>query len=546
MRLWITLAVLVLSTAVARADDVLDRIEVRVTAVLGKVVHIDRGQATGMQPGDRVVFHPYGADRVEGTVLAVDDRTARVSLRDVSVTLDIGTPGEVWVTKPAVDPEVGQDPDIPDHPPWSNVEEEWRQDMPLLAEVKSPGPEERPSRFSGRLYTMLEYTDDSQFDRSDSFFRTGADLLYENPFGQGGRLNFDAEWNHRETDVPDGDDESESNLRIDRLSYAWGGGRHSAGGWEAGRFLQNEFPEFGVLDGVEYGRRMENGDRWGASVGFIPEPDADFESGDDFQMAAFYRHVQGEREEFSVGLGVQKTWHEGTSDRDLLLANIRYSPPTGWNAYGNAWVDFYGSEDTAKGSGPELTQLNSLVGYRWEGGDGVQMSYSRIRFPELLRSEFLPVTAEQIADNQTDRIAISGWRRVGRDVRLHGRVDHWTDQDGSGSGGEVRVDVNDLFVGRSRSGLSIFGNEGRFSSVIGTRLSFGRTTNWGLWNLSWEIAKHENDSFSGDQEKLLQHRLRGSWDFHSQGGWSWSLFSNYRFGDEQDSQTLGVFLQKSF
>ena len=35
--------------------------------------------------------------------------------------------------------------------------------------------------------------------------------------------------------------------------------------WEAGRFLQNGMPEFGVIDGGEWSSRRKNGDRYGIS-----------------------------------------------------------------------------------------------------------------------------------------------------------------------------------------------------------------------------------------------------------------------------------------
>ena len=83
-----------------------------------------------------------------------------------------------------------------------------------------------------------------------------------------------------------------------------------------------------------------SGHRVGASVGFMPEPNAQFESGKDFQVAAFYRWVADATERLSAAAAVQKTWHNGATDRDLLITNLHYVPLEGWTFHGTTWVDF--------------------------------------------------------------------------------------------------------------------------------------------------------------------------------------------------------------
>ena len=90
-------------------------------------------------------------------------------------------------------------------------------------------------------------------------------------------------------------------MLIQRLSYFQGGTRFSEKRWEAGRFLQHGMPEFGVLDGFEWTHRREGGDQFGASVGFMPQPDDDYESFADFQLAAYYLWVADHREELTIG-----------------------------------------------------------------------------------------------------------------------------------------------------------------------------------------------------------------------------------------------------
>jgi hypothetical protein len=57
----------------------------------------------------------------------------------------------------------------------------------------------------------------------DTLLRTGADLSVENPFGQGGELQVGAEFDSFEFDTPDEDDDDETVLRLDRLSYSRAG-----------------------------------------------------------------------------------------------------------------------------------------------------------------------------------------------------------------------------------------------------------------------------------------------------------------------------------
>ena len=510
------------------------------------MVQVDRGSNAGVEEGDVVLFFPLGGGAIEGTVVSLSDRSAMVELHDETVVLQNGTIGEALIPKARIATWGDNVKEGPSHAAWDFTDEDWDPDMPLLAQVEAVAPEERAMQFSGRVYFMTDYTDNSEYDRSDVYARTGVDLLYENPFRRGGALHIDGEINFRKTNLPDSGGEDDTRLRLDRFSYYWGGDRFSSKRWQVGRFLQHGMPEFGVVDGAEYGQRLDNGDEFGVSAGFMPEPSADFDTGSDFQVAAFYRKMFGEEKDLTVEGGIQKTWHNSQSDRDLFVAKVRYLPRSGWNFYGSAWMDLYGSEDVAKGDGVELTQLIATAGYRWESGNGINVTYSRMLFPELLRNEFTAITLAQLADNRTDRVSISGWRKLGSDVRLRGRIDSWDDQNSSGGGGEVGVDIDDVFVDRSRASVALFATEGRFSSVLGSRLRYSKYTRTGSWNVSYEIANHEQDGFTGTLEELVQQKVRGSYDHRTAAGWNWSVYAENRFGDEQGSLSVGVFVQKSF
>src|SRR6185436_18159942 len=219
--------------------------------------------------------------------------------------------------------------------------------QPLLAKVVPVRPEQRPAQLSGLLYLIADYTRSTEDERRNTFDRLGASLVYDNSFGMGERVYFDGELNYRQTTVPDDEDDLERRARIDRASLAFGGTRFRPSRFEVGRFLQNGMPEFGVLDGVEWNTRTRGGDRYGLSAGFMPEPDSHYDTGDDLQVAGFYRWVYDESEQLAVAGGYQKSFHDRTADRDLFVFNVNYAPPEGWSFFATTWVDYYTDGDDA-------------------------------------------------------------------------------------------------------------------------------------------------------------------------------------------------------
>lgn len=531
----------------------------------GASVEVDRGSSDGLEIGDVVTFSPREGGSLRGSVVRVEERTAVVEMRDPSRLPATGTRGEVTIPgsrlagsedplQPEGVPEVEQpgpeQEGDAEHPPWQNGDESYSSGMPLLAEVRAVRPEDRDARLTGRVYLIADYiyadTDDDT--RSDAFLRGGTDLLLENPFGIGGGLSFDGEYNYKRTDVPDQDDEDETELRVDRLSYNLGGTRYSSRRMEIGRFLQYGMPEFGLLDGFEYGRRKDNGQRYGASIGLMPEPDPDLESGNDFQVSGWYRWVSDATEEMSASGGYQKTWHNGNADRDLFVGKFTYLPPEGWNFLSTAWIDFYTSGDDAKGSGLGLTQAYARTGHRWASGDGVNVTYSHISFPEIDRNEFLPVTEDQLEDDHSDRVGLDGWTWLSRETRFSGDAGVWVDEDESGGDLEFGLEMDELFQHRSKTGLFLFGTAGEFSNVLGTRLSYGRFTEDGRWDVSYEYANHDQEGFDEDNDDVFQHWLRANRDFFTASGWDLSVTANARYWDFDSSWSwsLGVFAQRSF
>jgi len=552
-RLWMLLCVL-FACGLARAGtpQELERVEVRVLSATPGQATIDHGSGDGLAVGDRVVFQPREGSPFEGTILALDVRSARVGLVDLAITAAVGTRGEVRVPASRFAPVAEAPPaqptpqqDAPGHPPWPEPDT-WQPGQPLLARIRPLRPEERPRSVHGRVYAIFDEVRSSEDDRADGFYRLGTRALVDNLTGRGDRLNLELEGNYRHTDVPDDQDESLARLRLDRLSYARGGDRFTPERVEVGRFLHFGVPEFGVLDGLEWSQRTSSGQRYGVSVGFMPEPDAEMKTGEDSQLSAFYRWVLDETEQTGASIGYQKSFHDFSADRDLFVGTLHVLPTDGWQFRTTAWVDLYTSSDAAKGAGVELTQLYTSYGRRWEDGSSLALVYTHLAFPEMERDEFLTVADTQLADDHNERLALSAFKQLGLDAHLRGGVGGWVDEDEDGFDGELAFGVQDWLIERGLFELTGFGTRGRYTTSLGGRVSLGAYTEGGRWTVDYELAQHHFDGFSDDNDDLPQHRLRLGGDWNGSDGWSVSAHLDAGLWDDENSLGLSIYLQRSF
>ncbi len=519
-------------------------------------VEVDRGTRDLVRPGDVVVLRPVGQAPVRGRVHRTEERSSLVELEDPARVVEVGVPGVVLVPSARFEeaddpaPFVPQGPRRP-HAPWQNRDEAYEDDMPLLATVDVLRPSERTPRLVGRVYVTADAGRSSLDDRSDTLFRVGTDVEIENPFGRGGRVHFDAELNHRSTDVDGQVDERFSKGRLDRLSYSWGGTRWEPVRQEVGRFLQHGMPEFGVVDGWEWGRRLDDGSSFGFAVGAFPEPDIAMETGDDYQVSGYYRWVADDSERFAATAGFQKTWHHSDPDRDLLVAKVHVLPEDGWSVTASTWFDYYGDSDDVKGRGVELTEAHATATRRFDDGDGVTLAFTHRRFPEIDREEFVPVLAAQLADDRYDRLSARGWHALDDRVELQAEVGAWDDEDESGGDAELGLEVVDLFAPGSRSTASVWLAEGRFTSSRGARVSYGQPFERraaGRWDVSYDLSQHDSEDFDSDFADIVQHRLAVSWVLRLADGWSATLGADALLWDdaEEDAERVHLHLSKSF
>ena len=543
---WSAAAVLVSAAgvpAVAAPQEVeYRRVPVRVTAVQGERAYLDVGSDAGLAVGDRVQLFPDGAPMFECVVRGVTKGSSRIDCSGANPPV-IGTSGEALV--PLSRSAGGVQPGAP--LPWTQPAEKFDPNQPLLAPVQGPANDERERSLRGRWFLQGDWTQaDSGGSQDYTFARSGLDLELQNPFGKGGALEFDGEVYRRASSLWDDGDDERTGGRIDQASLWWGGVRGNGRRVELGRFLQHEFPEFGVLDGAEVTWRTQGGDRFGASAGLLPAVDLDRSTGDDVAASLYYRLVAGEDEHGALGVGFQKTWHEGSADRDLFVLNGHWRAGQRLSLYGSAWVDLYTSSDGTKSAGAELTQAFAQATWRFENGLSVGLNASQFRWPELLRDEIPAATAATLSDGEVTRVGLSASKSLTQDFRLSVRADHWSDQDDDGGHAELRGGLRGVVFGAGELSGSLFATQGKFSDVLGLRLGVWRATSLGTWRLDAEAAEADQQDFTGSQATLLLYAVRAGWDLQLGSHTLLSLSGETRFGDEQDSQALGLFLQRRF
>lgn len=554
----IGLAALALGRAAHAQEDRM-RVALRVTASApGGVVVVDRGSLDGLRVGDRIELDARGGPDWIGAVVEVEPRSATVELELSQIEVPPGTRGRVWVPRErfdepeepepaplpaegeAAEPEVGAEPDTGLEP--------WEPHMPLLAGLRSYAPDERPRRIRGWTELFLGGTWTSEEQREQSTARLGAHVDVENPFGRGGRLVLDGELENFSYQVPDEDEQTISRGRLQRLSYAWGGTRQDPTRIEVGRFLQHGVPEFGVLDGAEWSQRFDNGHRLGASVGFLPDPTEEYESGRDFQLATYYRWVSNLSEESSFTAGYQRSFRDGDADRDLFVLRGRTRLSDVWSLSGSAWVDLYTAGDVVAGSGLELTQALLRATRTFSDDSGLEFQYRRLVFPDTQQGGAQPffLDPNQLANDRFDRFGVDAWRWLDPNRRLFGGMGYSTDEHGTNADSVLGLDWHDLWLDGGSLRTSLTASHGRFGPAGHLRLAYGRREGRSGWDVHYEYAYYEQQDFQSDLGLLPGQRLGATRDFDLGSDWHLSASGELVDYDGENAWTAALRLTRSF
>ena len=570
----------------APQESAVESLDVRVMISSPGSLVVDRGAVDFVQLGDLVVFELKNKTQRRGRVTKVDERSAAVKLEEAAAVVSTGTRGRIEMPKsrrnppkkapaaeapkkpdpepaapkpapvapdaPAAKPQAAPAPQEPkpeaakakpDHPDWKNTDDAWKKGMPLLTELPPVRPEQRTPTFSGNVNSSAQYVRASNGSSADSYVRVGGALIAENLFGDGGTLHVEGDVHYR-SEI-DGDRGVE--VLPYQLSYTWGGTRFDPTRLEVGRFLQHGMPEFGVLDGAEITHRFTDGSSIGASLGFMPEPDDDFESFADFQVAAWYRWVLDDSERLAFTGGYQKSFHYGSADRDLFVADLRWAMDADLELNGTTWVDYYTGGDDGKPAF-EVTQALLVLTRRFDERTGGDLSYRHQAFPLIDRTgEFTPPsTIDEIEDDHLDELSASAYRYTDGHLRLHGEAGAWYDEDETGGSADAGIEFPELLIHDLRTDFTAFGSRGQFTTLFGGRLTCSLPTEDGRWDLSYEYANHRLHGFSSNLNDLIQQRAWLSRSFRWSGGWSLSLDAQATWWDTDVSWSAGWFLQKTF
>ena len=534
-----------------------------VTAVGDRSVYLDHGRDVGLKPGVFVRLFPPGAGEIEVEVRVVSQTSARADVPIGLAVPPVGTRGEARVVRPAGDgkPAIGQGQgqgDKPAHPGWARREPPRAAGQPLLVPTYGQRPDERDATLDGRLFASYLWNRDrgGDSDSDYSLLRTGVRADATNWLGGAERVRFAAEFDERRAAVADRPDAVDQTGRIDLGSVAFGSEGYAPYGVEVGRFFSVHLPEIGLVDGVEGVLRYQGGLRVGGGTGAYPRPFPARDAGDDVGVHGFVDWTADDRRTVAAALGVQKTWHRGDADRDLLLARGEWRPWERVALLGSAKVDWYDGDDwdadpatgrpaDPKGQGFELTE--AMLQARVDAGDfGFGAMATRFTWPALRRVEYQMLPIELVTDGYIERIGVNGSWRASAAVALRARVDQWRDQDRDGAtiGGDV--DWRGAWSPTAAVTVSMFVNDGGYAAGPGARLLLReRLGDVGL-RAGYRWYRYElGDLATGPEDFVRQSVELGAGCPIAADGDLDLTFERW-FGDREDAFALALYLQWRF
>ncbi|MCB9879061.1 MAG: hypothetical protein H6835_15810 [Planctomycetes bacterium] len=549
----------VATPALEAQDDTFEQLALRVVSARpGGQCVVDLGARNQLAVDDHVLLEPRNAAALSGRVVQVEERTALVQLLDPTAAPPIGTRGHALLPKARLRPAKPATPAPQDAQPGAQPPpaDEWKPGDPLLGRrggERPPRPWERPRTVHGRIYTAsnLTRTLDS-FDQS--FFDAGVDMAIDNVGGDeslgsgtdswsSGTLRFHGAYNRStEFNGVTGDD-----LRLFDLSYEHGGNRFDALHWRVGRFLPRDLPELGLLDGAQVGYRTDGGDRFGVTLGYLPQLDDDMNTFDDLQVAFYYQWNQDVGERVSYAIAFQRTWHHGLADRDVFVLKGRWLPRNEWNVSATAWVDVYDNRDDRKDASLELTRANLFAVRRWQGAGGIEAFYDHESYPDTRRrvtpQTLLPAT---LADAHVDRVSARGWLQSGGGAQWFSRLTGWADEERDGGAVELGVDAREVLGTGTRAAVAFYAMQALHSSTTGARVELGSGLAGGRLDVLYELGLVHFEGFGASRDDLLQHRLGALWNAGLGGGWDASLSADATLWDRELSFAVGIYLQRAF
>jgi hypothetical protein len=524
-------------------------VDVTVTSVSGRDVYLDSGQNVGLAPGTRVELFAPGALQVFAEVRAVTQTSARAELPPGITPPPVGTRGQARVTRPAADdptrttrPE-NRPETRPPHPGWTRQEPPRDPEQPLLVPSLRRPPEQRDATLRGRLFAAGQWNRDlgGDEDRDYLLWRTGVRADANNLLSRNERVRFAGELVGRSIDGTSDADEN-LNGRLDLFSIAFGTEHEEPLGLELGRFLSPHVPELGLVDGAEVVARFTHGVRLGGGGGAFPRPFPARDAGEDLGVYAFADYTSDERRTFAAMLAAQKTWHEGSPDRDLVLLRLEWRPAPAWSVLTSGRFDVYTSQDRIKGSGIEVTEAMGHA--RWNGdGIGAGVFGSRFTWPELKRREYQDLPLELVQDGFVERLGGDAWWRPIDAVRVSADVAEWRDQDRRGTGYGAQLDWRSVFGDATGLQFAGFENSGSFTAGPGARATLRGPVGGGFWRFGYRWHRYELTALATGPERFVRQSVEAGLGLPLGDRCDLDLTAERWFGDDQDAFAVSVYLQ---
>jgi len=520
-----------------------------VTSVADGSIYFDHGREAGLRVGDRVTLFVPGGGDVEAVVRSVSRSSARAETDPGVPAPPVGTRAEARVVVPQAraTSRRAAPSNVPAHPPWERQIARRKPDQPLLVPTFGQRPDERPVTVDGRWYTFGQWSRDRRDDGTNDFLllRSGLRADVTNGMGLGERTRLAGVFSARRVTLDDAPDQSDDTARLDLASVAFGTEQYAPIGAEVGRFLSPHLPEIGLVDGAEVVVRGEGGVRVGGGIGAYPRPFPARNSGDDVGVHAFVDYVNDDERTFAAALGVQKTWHKGAPDRDLVLLRSAWRPSRAFSVLGNAKLDFYSGSDDVKGRGVELTE--AMLQARWTAGSGgLGVTASHFEWPQLKRFEYQFLSTELLRDGRVDRVGVSGWWRPQQDWTLRARLSHFADNNRSGTSANASVAVRDVFGGGSSLTVTGFHNDGSYTSGPGAQVSLRERLGDGSMAVSYRWHRYTYDTLVTGPETYVRQSAELRWSWPLGDATDLDVTGARWFGDGEDAFSLEVYVQWRF
>lgn len=351
---------LALSSIVSRADGAEVLRDGRVLEVALDGLFVDVGASGGAAIGAAVVFLREGREIGRGEVIQVSSKSALVRVippaeadprpgDQVRVSVTEASPATPPATREAASPTL-RGPD----------EASGQEFVPLLVNQARDAARSRPTRnvFHGRLWARSLFQVENESSRSFSLFRLGSSGSIERLAGSRWSADWSGALSYRDGSGYNGSrDQGDVRPDVFRLSLVRPFG--DAGFVRLGRFLPQELPSVGYLDGIQGEVTAAPALRLGAMAGLKPTRRDLDPSGDEPTAAAYATVAAGKPDElrYSGTVGLLGSLYKGKTDRLALLLDQRFSVAGRFHVYSSTAVDFDAGAAEAHG-GTRFTREN--------------------------------------------------------------------------------------------------------------------------------------------------------------------------------------------